>query len=207
MKKGLKKILLPIGLIFVLTLIGILILSSLLYYRSIKVQRFLEPALAISEPRLKFGQSINNLISENFLPDEKNKIKYKSSALIVSDSLLFSNNGSINTEVVKKLSKFFVTALGNQDIKKYISLILVSIRVAQDKNKIEIIEAFNKSRKILDLLFFYEPQLKKEYINYFSSSIILTDKKGASGTMIEFRIVPSEQLHIDVLQRLIKYAE
>jgi hypothetical protein len=53
-----RKLILQPGPILSLTLIGILLLSAVIYYRANNVQRFLEPALALSEPRLKFSQNI-----------------------------------------------------------------------------------------------------------------------------------------------------
>jgi hypothetical protein len=205
MKKLFKKLLLPIGPIILIILIGILLLSSLLYYRSIKVQRFLEPALALSEPRLRFSQNINNIVLKEFDSEEINKLKVKSSSLIVDRSLLFSDEGTIKTQTIKKLSSVFLKALSDQDIRKYISLILIGIRLPT--NSKDESDTYNIAKNIMDLLFKYEPALKKEYGNYFSPSIMWSDRKKENITSIEFKIVPSEQLHIDVLQKLIKYAE
>lgn len=205
MKKLYKKLPLQVGPIILISLIGILLLSSLLYYRSIKVQRFLEPALALSEPRLKFSQKINNIVLKEFGSEEIKKVKVKSSSLIVDGSLLFSDDGTIKTQTVKKFSSIFLKALSDQDIRKYISLILIGIKSPVD-NK-EASDSYNNAKKIMDLLFKYEPALKKDYSNYFSPSIIGLKEKKENILSVEFKIVPSEQLHIDVLQKLIKYAE
>lgn len=203
MKKLYKKFSLPLGPIILISLIGILLLSSLLYYRSIKVQRFLEPALALSEPRLKFSQKINNIVLKEFSSEEIKKIKVKSSSLIVDKSLLFSEDGTIKTQTVKKLSSIFLKALNDQEIRKYISLILIGIKSPNE----EASDSYNNAKKIMDLLFKYEPSLKRDYSNYFSPSMIGLKEKKENILSLEFKIVPSEQLHIDVLQKLIKYAE
>lgn len=205
MKKLFKKLFIPVGPIILISLIGILLLSSLLYYRSIKVQRFLEPALALSEPRLKFIQNINNIVLKEFSSEEMNKLKVKSSSLIVDRSLLFSDDGKIKSKTVRKFATVFLKALSDQEIRKYISLILIGIKLPADSKKHP--EAYITSKEMMDLLFKYEPVLKKEYGNYFSPSMMWLDKKKDNIISVEFKIVPSEQLHIDVLQKLIKYAE
>src|SRR5512143_2212095 len=52
----------PPGPVISLLLIGLVLLSSLLYYRSVKIQRFLEPALALSQPRNEFAKHIRQII-------------------------------------------------------------------------------------------------------------------------------------------------
>jgi len=61
-----KKFILPPGPILSLALIGLLILSAILYYQAVKIQRFLEPALAVSQPKMKFTQNMNNLLTKEF---------------------------------------------------------------------------------------------------------------------------------------------
>ncbi len=56
----------PAGPILNLTLIGLVLLSALLYYRAIKIQRFLEPALAISQPRNEFAKNVRLRFQKEF---------------------------------------------------------------------------------------------------------------------------------------------
>lgn len=202
-----KKFLLPPGPILALTLIGLLLLSALLYYRSVRIQRFLEPALAMSEPRLKFGQNINDLISKEFGAEEIDRIKFKSNSIFIQQSLLFTSSNCLRSDTIKKLANIFLSALNNPDIRKHISIILVSTKSPinnTDKQQLLLQEI---AGQIIEALYAYEPKLEKEFNKYFASTALTSDSKTKELHLIEFRIVPSEQLHIEVLQRLMKYAE
>src|SRR5512134_829109 len=86
----LRRLIPPLGPIFSLALIGLLLLSAILYYRAVKIQRFLEPALAISEPRMKFTQGIRNLLIREFSHTELKGIKFRAGSIIVDESLLLA---------------------------------------------------------------------------------------------------------------------
>jgi hypothetical protein len=64
-----------------------------------------------------------------------------------------------------------------------------------------------QSEMALDSLFKAEPLLKKKYALYFAASAMPDDPAKGGAERIEFRIIPSEQLHIEVLHRLKKYVE
>jgi hypothetical protein len=206
--ENIRKFFLPPGPILALTLIGLMLLSALLYYRSVRIQRFLEPALAMSEPRLKFGQNINDLISKEFGAEEIDGIKFKSNSIFVRQSLLFTSSNDLRSDTIKKLANIFLSALNNPDIRKHISIILVSARMPinnMDKQQLLLLQQM--AGQILEALYASEPKLEKEFNKYFGSTALTSDSKIKELNLIEFRIVPSEQLHIEVLQRLMKYAE
>ncbi len=207
--ENIRKFLLPPGPILALTLIGLLLLSALLYYRSVRIQRFLEPALAMSEPRLKFGQNINDLISKEFGAEELDGIKFKSNSILIRQSLLFTNSNGLRPDTIKKLANIFLSALNNQDIRKHISIILVIVRTPASNNidEQQQLQLQEMAGQILKKLYESEPKIEKEFNRYFGSTVFTTDSKIKEPNLIEFRIVPSEQLHIEVLQKLMKYAE
>jgi len=206
--ENIKKFILPPGPILVFTLIGLLLLSALLYYRSVRIQRFLEPALAISEPRLRFGQNINNLIAKEFGSAVVEGIRFKSNSILVEQSLLFSGPNGLRTQTIQKLSSLFLSALSNPDIRKHISLIIVSTRAPiSAPGREPVLQLEDMSRPILSALYEAEPKLEKEFSKYFASTSLKVDSKIKELNWIEFKIVPSEQLHIEFLQRLMKYAE
>lgn len=206
--ENIRKFLLPPGPILALTLIGLMLLSALLYYRSVRIQRFLEPALAMSEPRLKFGQNINDLISKEFGAEEIDGIKFKSNSILVRQSLLFTSSNSLRYDTIKKLANIFLSALNNPDIRKHISIILINARMPiSNMDKQQQLQLQEMAGQILNALYESEPKLEKEFNKYFGSTALTADSKIKEPNLIEFRIVPSEQLHIEVLQRLMKYAE
>jgi hypothetical protein len=59
---------------------------------------------------------------------------------------------------------------------------------------------------IQDALFFAEPQLGMRYGNYFMAAAQPTNPLEGNREVIELRIIPSELLHIKVLEKLEKYA-
>src|SRR5512143_3698017 len=105
---AIKKIIPPLGPLFSLTLIGLILLNAIIYYRAVKIQRFLEPALAISEPRMKFTRDIRDLLSREFSPDQMKGIRFRAGTIIVDQSLLFerthAEGGPTAPEVLTKLS-------------------------------------------------------------------------------------------------------
>jgi hypothetical protein len=59
---------------------------------------------------------------------------------------------------------------------------------------------------IQDALFFAEPQLGIRYGTYFVAAAQPINQLEGNRELIELRIIPSELLHIKVLEKLEKYA-
>ena len=202
----------PTGPILSMILIGLLLLSALLYYQSVKIQRFLEPALAISEPRMKFNQDIYNLLIKEFGTTAK-WITYKSGSIFIEPSLLYSTAHGIKNYhplVLKKLSRVFFSALSELDIRSRISLILISINFRHTKDtklnhelRLQIQE---RAALILNLLYAAEPELENKFGESFAVTAMPSSATGEKSTWVEFRMVPTERLHIDVLERLEEYS-
>ena len=209
-----RKFFLPLGPLLSLALIGILVLSALLYYRSVKIQRFLEPALAISQPRMKFTQNINSLLTKEFGTGQIKGLRFRTGAILMEPSLLLSNihpaKGS-EPLILKKLGSVFLTALNDPEIRDNINLILVSTRLPLSPDKKANKEMRSKMHEraglILSSLFALEPELEKTYGAYFAATALSVGAGVKETDWIEFRIVPTERLHIEVLLRLGKYAQ
>ncbi len=209
---SIRKMMISTGSLWSLTLIGILVLSALLYYRAVKIQRFLEPALAITEPRIKFNQEINDLLIKELGPTAKG-IKFRSGSIYVPQSMLFAilhhKEGS-GPFMIDRLSHIFLSALSNPDIRSYISLILISINLPltenPDLNKELRLEGRRMAALILNDLFAAAPLLEKQFGKYFAVTSLPADAPAREPGWIEFRMIPTERLHIEVLQRLEKYS-
>ncbi len=204
-----------LGPLFSLTLVGLLLLSALIYYRAVKIQRFLEPALAISEPRMKFNQDIKDLLSREFSPKEMKGIKFRAGTITVDESLIFERSHSQARPavpvVLKKLSRVFAAALDNPEIRENISLIQITARFPLTKdmilNRQARFEVQDSATLILNSIFSAEPRLETSYPRFFSATAIPTLAPPKDGrVIIEFRIIPTERLHIEVLERLERYA-
>jgi hypothetical protein len=209
---AIRKMMISTGSLWSLTLIGILVLSALLYYRAVKIQRFLEPALAITEPRIKFNQEVNDLLIKELGPTAKG-IKFRSGSIYVPQSLLFAifhhKEGS-GPFMIDKLGRVFLSALSNPDIKRHISLILISINLPLTEdpnvNKELRLEGRRMAALILNDLYAAEPVLEKQYRKYFAVTSLSADAPMREPGWIEFRMIPSERLHIEVIERLEKYS-
>jgi len=210
---NIKKFILPPGPILILTLIGLLLLSALLYYRAVRIQRFLEPALAITQPRITFSRNINNLLLKEFGKEESKGIKFKTGSILVEQSLLIAGVHNINGEdsvVMKKLGRVFLAALSDPAIRDNISLIIVSTRLPLSpeisSNKEFRNQIQNRAELILNSMYKVEPGLERKYGRYFAATALQVDPALKDTDWIEFRIIPTEKLHIEVLQGLEKYA-
>lgn len=74
-------------------------------------------------------------------------------------------------------------------------------------NRMTSLQAQQRAWLILNALYAAEPQLEKEYGTYFAATALPVDGALKENNWIEFRIVPTERLHIEVLQRLEKYMQ
>src|SRR5512136_2863727 len=95
----------PPGPVLTLLLIGLVLLSGLLHYRSVRIQRFLEPALALSQPRNEFSEAIAGIMEKEFAIAPFKGLEVRTSSIIVDKSLLFSGENALHASgqvVVKK---------------------------------------------------------------------------------------------------------
>ena len=58
-----------------------------------------------------------------------------------------------------------------------------------------------------DSLYEAEPELEQKFRAYFTAAVHPEHLGRGEGGVIELRIIPSELLHIEVLQKLMKYAQ
>jgi hypothetical protein len=203
----------PSGPVISLLLIGLVLLSSLLYYRSIKIQRFLEPALALSQPRNEFTKNIRQIIQKEFGTNKVKGLTVKTSSIVMDTSLLFSHHGFLKTSAqadLQKLARVFLALMKDEHARSEISLVLIIGHVpsseAREATAVERMQVARMVGFIQDALFKLEPELGKGYAPYFASAVRSMDPRQGNAAVVEFRIVPSEYLHIEVLEKLEKYS-
>lgn len=213
-KDSIKKFILPPGPILSLTLIGLLILSAILYYQAVKIQRFLEPALAVSQPKMKFTQNMNNLLTKEFGKKEIEGVKFRSGSILVDQSLFFKGGHytkGFEPEVLNKLSRIFLSAFSNEDLREHISLIMVSIRFPlgpnPEFNRLMSLQTQQRAWLLLNSLYATEPLLEKKYGTYFTAAALPVSSALKENNWIEFRMVQTDRLHIEVLQKFEKYMQ
>jgi hypothetical protein len=211
--KALLKYVPPAGPILSLLLIGLVLLSALLYYRAVKIQRFLEPALALSQPRNEFTKGISSIFEKEFGAKSIKGLKVKTSSILMETSLLFSEDGTTKAsarEDLQKFSRIFISLMKDDHMRSEISQVLIighypSYGVT-DATIVERMKVQQMVGFIQDALFHLEPELGIRYASYFASAAQPTSPDEKKNGVVEFRIVPSEFLHIEVLERLEKYA-
>ena len=202
-----------VGPVLSLLLIGLVLLSALLYYRAVKIQRFLEPALAISQPRNEFSKNIKLIFQQEFGAESLKGIRIKASSVLIERSFLFAGDGALKASAqadLNKLARIFLLLMEDDQTRSDISLVLIIGRFpssgtwqtyAAERMKVQRMVGF-----LQDALFFAEPQLGIRHGTYFVAAAQPTNPNDGNRELIELRIIPSELLHIKVLEKLQKYA-
>jgi hypothetical protein len=202
----------PAGPVVGLLLIGLVLLSGLLYYRAVKIQRFLEPALALSQPRNEFAKNISRIFQREFGAKSVKGLTVKSSSILMERSLLVSGKGTLNATAqddLRKLARVFLELMKDDHARSEISLVLIIGRFPSHgpsgTNVAEWTRAGRMVGFIQDALFRLEPELGVRYATAFGSVVLPINPHEGRSDVVEFRIVPSEFLHIEVLEKLEKY--
>lgn len=205
-----KFTLLP-GHILGLTLIGLLLVSAFVYYKAVKAQRYLEPTLAIAQPRIKFAKNLGLLIEKEFGSKNIKGVVHTASSIFVDEALLFKDTPGKkipDTVFIQRLSQIFLSILQDPQLRTHFDLILVSTRLPisphLDMNKRQRNEMQHKAELILYSLYKVEPNLEREYGIYFAAAAVPVEQLKRDN-WVEFRIIPSEHLHIEMIKSLEKY--
>jgi len=203
----------PAGPVISVLLIGLVLLSALLYYRSVKIQRFLEPALALSQPRNEFSKHIGRRFEEIFGSRAVEGIRIKTGTIIVKRSLLLTKKGTLTPagqQVFKKLGRLFLALLQDERLRSEINHILIIARFPNDGMKNETLterlDVQLAAAFVQEKLLRTEPELARSFAPYFSSGAQAMNPQEGSADRVDFLIVPSEYLHIEVLEKLEKYS-
>ena len=206
-----KNFILPPGPILVLILIGLMFSSALLYYKAVRAQRYLEPSLSIAQPRIDFIQDISRLLVKEFGTEDIKGIILASNSIFVDGSLIFSDpvhRKAIDSLFIKKLSRVFLSMLQDQDMRFQFNLILVSTRFnvspSMDMTRKKRTKRQHIAESILDSLYQVEPDLSKHVATFTATTIPVQPNQ--QDNWVEFRIVPSEHLHIELMKSLDKYS-
>jgi hypothetical protein len=203
----------PAGPILSIALIGLVVVSALLYYRAVKIQRFLEPALALSQPRYEFSKSVKQIFEREFEAKTVEGIKIRGSSILLERSLLFFEDGALKasaSDSLHRLARVFVSLMRDDRRRSEISIVLILARFpsygAKGVNILERLKAQRSVSLIQDALFQAEPELNIRYSIYFAGTTQPTTPHEQNRDLLELRIIPSEFLHVEVLDRLEKYS-
>lgn len=212
MVKIIRKLIIEPGPIVSLTLIGLLLLGVLLYYRAITIQRFLEPALAISQPKIEFAENLNKILKREFKGFETDSVLFAPDAIYVRGPFLLVGVHHMEKDegpqVFSMLANAFGSILENPDMRRYVDMILVSTKIPPaldpEQNRRWRTESRMRAEFILNALFEANPTLQDRYQRYFSAAPVMAATE-EEAEWVEFKIIPTQRLHIEVLQRFQKY--
>ncbi|MHB8845760.1 MAG: hypothetical protein ACYC7L_13555 [Nitrospirota bacterium] len=204
----------PSGPVISFLLIFLVLLSAVLYYRAVKIQRFLEPALALSQPRNEFTKRIHELFRKEFGERPPRGLKVGMSSIRMQRALVFQPDGRLKPEgkkVLHKLARVFLALLQDEKARSEIDHIMIISRFAHKVDPYTNVAQRMTEHMLVgfiqDALFLEVPALGRRYMPYFMSGTGPLISHDGAGDVVDFLIVPSEYLHIEVLERLEKYAE
>jgi hypothetical protein len=193
-------------------LIGMIILGALVYAKAVKFQRFIEPMLAVLQPRDEFTVRFNSLIREEFGHKESNPdVQLQGSVLGVRKAFLTSESphgkGVSNLD---RLGRIFLKLLEDPWMRANTNFIMVSLEVPFSFNQIENHNLRNatadEAELVLLALLNTNQKLKNIFAPLFTSAAISVPPINVPGEWVTFHIMPSEGLHAEVLKRFEKYA-
>lgn len=202
----------PAGFLLTLTMVGALLLSALLYYRSVKIQRFLEPALALSVPRSEFARSIADALTQEFGQQPPRGVRFRTSSIVIDESVIFDRSGRISGSgraILGKVATSFDAVLRDERTRADISSVLVILRYPErDAARADAVRdaAQHKAWRVLTAMYDEEPDLHRTFGYNFVAAVVPSSGPPGSRDPLEIRIVPSERMHIEFLQKLEKYA-
>ncbi len=215
MRELLKKIILPSpGPVVSAGLIGLMVLGGFLYYKAVRFQRFIEPALAMTQPGSEFDQKVRSLLTEEFGPENANVVRYVLGTIFVHESAFLGNDDHAGRPVVyEKLGRVFRRILEDPKLRPNVKVILVSTfaRVSGDparssRNRRVRHNMQDVSEEVLNAIYTAEPILETRYGSFFEATAMPV-KASESADWVAFRIISSEMLHIEVFRRLNKYVD
>ncbi|NIT32429.1 MAG: hypothetical protein GTN51_12515 [Armatimonadetes bacterium] len=166
-------------------------------------------------PGTKFDLDVREHIKDEFGPEYVHDIRYALGTLQVRKSVLMGKTRpGLGQNIYEKLGKVFMDVLEDPELRGNIKVVLVSAmaRVSDDpvlsrNNKDSRLEAQIKAAGVLNALYEAEPELETTYGLFFETTATPVYSSRIDTDWINFRIIPSERLHIDVLQKLEKYID
>lgn len=207
MDKSRKK-LIPAEPVVMLTLIGLLLIGAVLYYRAINFQRFLEPSLAVLEPRTTFSSRLRKIASSGLGSSADGKIRVNSTSIMLHKSLFTHNSPHTHPPVIGKLARVLREILSDPWMTSNIDLVMVKTGVPLEqvlKDPALAGKMQKQADAVLNALLASEPMLGQGHSRNFAAAAVYTS--GAASTdWVTLDLIPSERLHIEVLERLGKYA-
>ncbi len=207
-----RRYMLPPGVVLSTTLIGLILIGVVLYTKADRAQRFLEPTLAISNPRIQFSGRFAEIVEENLSPEGLRNVLVSGTSIRVRRDNLFPEDfhrGKV--PLISGIGRIFHTVMEDPQMSKYIDFILVVTRFPDAKEHGANIQARKEAsgiaENVLNAMFAVSPDLEAKHVVHFASASIADPYAGNIGDVVEFHIIPSERMHIDLLMKLQRYLD
>ncbi len=202
--------LVPIELVVGTTLVGMILLGALAYSNAVRFQRFIEPMLAVLQPRGEFTGRFGSMIMREFDDIDLSEIVLRGNVLRVKRSFLASEGshqeGFANYE---RLGRVFKSLLDDAWMRSNTDFIMVSLEAPftmnEEKNRKRREATAKEAELILVTILNSSPDLRIKYAPLFTSAVVSSPPKSTTEQWVTFSIMPSERLHAEVLRRLEKY--
>ena len=192
-----------------LALMSLLLLSLVVYYRAVRIQKFSELALAIYQPQNEFRQKTLGPFIKLFDKKKISRIAYTDNSFCIEEPLLLvgeQNSNIPQQTIMGDLGKTFHEILQDPELRSNIDMILVStiepLSPSMSLSNKNFRSLQEKSDSVLWSLFVAEPELKQKYSSFFTSTVISTADVESDQCMIEFRFIPNNRLYTNYLQRV-----
>ena len=201
--------LIPDEPVVILILIGMILIGALLYYRAVNLQRFLEPALAVLEPRTQLSMRLKNLAKEELGPEYGQNVIVQSSGLMLHKSLFSTPQYHGIPVFINRLGNMIQRLFEDPWMSSNVEIVMIKTSVpmglpqeirnsAQEKMQ-------QRSEALLNAILGSNSVLSAGYSDKFAATAVLS-RKAEAADWIALDIIPSERLHIEILEKLGKYA-
>jgi hypothetical protein len=153
---------------------------------------------------------MGRLLEKEFGPKKIRGVILGTDSIFVNDLLIFTDpviRDATNPVFLKKLSQLFLSMLQDQEMRPHLDLILVSTRFhvspRPEVNRKRRIHEQNIARSIMESMYQVEPSLTRYYGIFAATALPVPRNKNKH--WVEFRIIRSEHMHIELMKSLKKY--
>ena len=203
--------LVPIELVVGTILIGVILIGAVMYSNAIRFQRFIEPMLAVLQPRSEFSGRFGNMIMKEFSDNGLSEIRLIGNILRVRRSFLTAEESHREGfENFERLGRVFQNLFDDTWMRSNTDFIMVSLEAPfslnEETNRKLRESTAKEAELILVTILNTSPKLRMKYAPLFTSAVVSAPPKESGEEWVTFHIMPSERLHAEVLRRLEKYA-
>lgn len=212
MEGGVKgKSFVPSELAVGLALIGLILTGAVLYSNAVRFQRYMEPMLAVLEPRGHFSSSFRSIILDEFKQSDLAQMKLIGNTLKIRKSLLNEKDSHEHGfRHYFHLGRMLERLLNDNWMRSNTDFILISVDVPlvmdDEENRRLRAQAEEEAELALVTIMNSSPDLRTKHTRFLTSGAFSVPPGEGVGEWLTIRVLTSERLHAEMLGRLEKYA-